>query len=98
MFFPNRAFDYFAAGLPVVSTIGGELAEVLARQGAGESVPPEPPAMADEVERLLCARDQAPVDHRRRRGSWVKAYDRPAIAAGLVRIIEEGRGPHAPDG
>ncbi len=95
---PEGAFAFGYLGLPVVSTIGGELAEVLARQGAGESVPPEPPAMADEVEPVLCARDQAAVDHRRRRGSWVKAYDRPAIAAGLVRIIEEGRGPHAPDG
>jgi len=66
--FPNRVFDYFAAGLPVVSTIGGELAEVLAARSAGITCEAVGPALADAVERLLAGRQDGSADHDRRRG------------------------------
>jgi len=86
--FPNRVFDYFAAGLPVVSTIGGELAEVLACRGAGVTCEAVGPALADAVERLPAGRQGGSADHGRRRGDWVDAYDRRHIAAEMVRLLE----------
>jgi glycosyltransferase involved in cell wall biosynthesis len=38
---PNKLFDYMASGLPVVSTIGGEVAKVLDEAGAGIYADPE---------------------------------------------------------
>jgi glycosyltransferase involved in cell wall biosynthesis len=38
---PNKLFDYLASGLPIISTIGGEVAHVLAEAKAGTFSPPE---------------------------------------------------------
>lgn len=87
--FPNRVFDYFAAGLPVVSTIGGELAEVLACHGAGLTCPAVTgAALADAVEAVL-GRGPIGSDYRRRRGEWVRQYDRAHIAAEFVAVVED---------
>jgi glycosyltransferase involved in cell wall biosynthesis len=89
VFFPNRVFDYFAAGLPVVSTIGGELADVLARHGAGLTCPAVTgAALADAVEAVL-GRGPIGSDYRRRRSEWVRQYDRAHIAAEFVTFVED---------
>jgi glycosyltransferase involved in cell wall biosynthesis len=41
--YPNKAFDYMAAGIPVVATVDGVLGELLTTSGAGISVPPGRP-------------------------------------------------------
>jgi glycosyltransferase involved in cell wall biosynthesis len=94
VFFPNRVFDFFAAALPVVSTVPGELADVLARHGAGVTCPStEGRIMADAVERLLADRPPGRLpdgrDYRERRGAWVQEYDRREIGRGFARVIEE---------
>jgi glycosyltransferase involved in cell wall biosynthesis len=43
---PNKLFDYLANGLPVVSTIGGEVCRVLSEAEAGFYVPPQSLATA----------------------------------------------------
>jgi glycosyltransferase involved in cell wall biosynthesis len=101
VFFPNRVFDFFAAALPVVSTVPGELADVLAEHGAGVTCPStDGRVLADAVERLLAERPaeerqqsvrpaDAPGDYRERRGAWVGRYDRREIGRAFARVIEE---------
>jgi len=40
MSLPNKPFEYFCAGIPVVSSLTGELAELLQTHRCGVSVPP----------------------------------------------------------
>jgi len=92
VYFPNRVFDYFAADLPVINTVGGELADLLAARDAGFTTTSfDAEATAGYVKRMLAARP--PTDDRpapsARRGDWVAAFDRPAIARRLVEIVEE---------
>lgn len=90
VFFPNRVFDYFAAGLPVLSNIGGELEGILEEHRAGvTSILSGGAALADAAEGLLAARAAAGPDYRARRGEWVRTYDRSRIAAALVGLIEQ---------
>jgi len=87
VFFPNRVFDYFAAGLPVLNTAAGEVADVLAEHDAGLTcVAPDPGAWADALERLLAR--NLPADHRARRGAWVERFDRTAISRRFVALLE----------
>jgi glycosyltransferase involved in cell wall biosynthesis len=95
VFFPNRVFDFFAAGLPVASTVQGELAEVLAAHGAGVTCPStDRVVLADAVERLLASLPAGPKEVARSRPSWVEPFDRRAIAARMVKVVESvaGRG------
>jgi glycosyltransferase involved in cell wall biosynthesis len=88
VFFPNRVFDFFAAGLPVVSTVAGELADVLTEHGAGVTCSAsDPAALADAVERFLGVGSTRPP-----RGAWVKQYDRRRIAEEMVRVLESTAG------
>jgi len=90
VFFPNRVFDFFAAALPVVSTVQGELAEVLARHGAGVTcASTDGRVLADAVERLLADRPPDPRDYRDRRGPWIGRYDRREIGRAFARFIED---------
>ena len=85
VFFPNRVFDFLAAGLPVVSTVRGELADVLARHGAGVTcTSADGRTLADAVERLLSAAPAVAGQGARRRPPWVEPFDRRAIAAEMV--------------
>ncbi len=88
--FPNRVFDYFAAGLPIVSTVVGELSEVIAKHGAGVTCPDaDSRSMADAVEKLLAERPRSGRDYRQLRGEWVGQYDRQKIASRLVDLVEQ---------
>jgi glycosyltransferase involved in cell wall biosynthesis len=46
---PNKVHEYWSAGLPVLSTLEGELARVLRDEGAGVTVARDPQAMADAL-------------------------------------------------
>jgi len=96
VFFPNRVFDYFAAGLPVINTIGGELADVIAAHQAGFTTTgfdveaTVAYLLSDLVKRPPRASRLLP---RERRGAWVAEFDRPAIAARLDGILTQVMGP-----
>ena len=84
-------FDYFAADLPVINTVGGELANLLKTRKAGFTTTNfDAKAAAEYVARMLAARP--PVENRPaprdRRADWVADFDRPAIARKLVEIVE----------
>lgn len=49
---PNKFFDYAKAGLPIVSSLGGESAALLKRYGCGETYRPgDAQSLADAVRR-----------------------------------------------
>lgn len=86
--FPNRVFPYLAAGLPVVSTVRGELERLLADRAAGATCEATPTAAADALEAAVRGSDPA-VPGRRPRPAWVEQFDRRRIAADLVAFVEE---------
>ena len=52
--YPNKVFDYMAAGRPIVLAIGGVIREVLENASAGIAVPPgDPKALAAALLRLF---------------------------------------------
>ncbi len=87
--FPNRIFDYFAAGLPVVSTVVAELAEYIDDHDAGITLPePDGAALADAVTRLLADRPKPSSHPRDHRPDWVDEFDLSKIRIQLGELIE----------
>lgn len=86
---PNKLFDYFAAGLPVVCNVPGEVAELVRDAGAGELAPGgSAAALADAVQRIA---DLGP-ERRRAMGrsarEWVgRERSRPVLAERLETVL-----------
>ncbi len=88
--YPNKVFDYMAAGQPVLLAIDGVIRQVVEEAGAGIFVPPgDPDALAAAVRRLAAAPEDG-----RRMGQAGRAcvetwFDRRALAHDLARIMED---------
>ena len=88
--YPNKVFDYMAAGRPVVLAIDGVIREVVEAAGCGIFVQPGTPSALAEVIRTL-ATDK---EKSRRMGLAGRKYlekhfSRSVIAEKLVRVLEE---------
>jgi glycosyltransferase involved in cell wall biosynthesis len=87
--YPNKVFDYMAAGRAVVLAIDGEIREVLEKAGAGVVVRPgDSKALADAVRKLADEPEQ-----RQRMGmaghDYVKRnFDRSSLARKLHLVME----------
>lgn len=56
---PNKLFDYMAAGLPVITNVAGECADIVGGSGAGRVVPPaDPRALAGALAEMADAKDR----------------------------------------
>jgi glycosyltransferase involved in cell wall biosynthesis len=89
VYLPNRVFQYFAAGLPIVSTIRGSLEHLLAEYQAGLTLDrADGPGLADAAIRLAQRRQALVGDHRARRGAWVRQMDRWSIANRFADFLE----------
>jgi len=89
--YPNKVFDYLAAGRPVVNAIDGVIRAVVDQAGAGISVPPgDAAALAQAIRRLA---DEAPAARRemgrRGRAYLAEHFDRAALADKLAALMEE---------
>jgi glycosyltransferase involved in cell wall biosynthesis len=90
--YPNKVFDYMAAGRPVVLAIDGVIREVVEGASAGIAVPPgDPVALAAAIRQLAGEREKA-----RQMGlagrHCVKAnFDRELLANQLANILEAMR-------
>jgi glycosyltransferase involved in cell wall biosynthesis len=87
--YPNKVFDYMAAGLPVLCAIDGVIRNVVEEGKAGIFVQPgNPEALAEAILRLagdrVSARQMGTAGRR-----WVCAhYDRKILASNLLKIME----------
>jgi glycosyltransferase involved in cell wall biosynthesis len=87
--YPNKVFDYMAAGLPVLCAIDGVIRDVVEKGQAGRFVEPgNPEALAEAILRLVADQEGA-----RQMGAagrrWVCAhYDRKILASNLTAIME----------
>jgi len=86
--YPNKVFDYMAAGRPVVLAIDGVIRAVVEDACAGIFVPPgDPAALADAIRRLV-DEPEAGVCMGARGRDYVKAhFDRRRIAANLEALL-----------
>jgi glycosyltransferase involved in cell wall biosynthesis len=87
--YPNKVFDYMAAGRPILLAIDGVIREVVEQADAGVFVPPgDPRALADGIQRLAADRAEG-----RRLGLNGRRYleahfNRTALAENLTDLIE----------
>ena len=83
--FPNKVFDYMAAGRPVLLAIDGAARELVESAGAGLAVPPgDDQALAEAVVKLSDDPDQ-----RRQMGQAGRSYiEREHTLEGQVQKLE----------
>ena len=87
--FPNRAFEFMAAGVALVNTLGGEFGELVASQGIGLNCPAGSVAgMADAVRLLLGDGDLRGRMGRNARRLAEERFDRKHEYEGYLRLCE----------
>lgn len=88
--YPNKVFDYLAAGRPVVLAIKGVIREVIEAAGAGIAVPPgNAAALADAIRKLAGDPQQGRQMGLRGRQYIEAHFDRAALAQHLAKIMED---------
>jgi glycosyltransferase involved in cell wall biosynthesis len=88
--YPNKVFDYMAAGRPVVLAIDGVIRKVVEDAGAGLAVPPgNPAALADAIRTL--ADDPARARDMGRRGRFCveRDFSRPEQSRQMEKVLVE---------
>jgi len=88
--YPNKVFDYMAAGRPVVLGIDGVIREVVERARAGVFVAPgDAGALAGAVRRLMDAPEEARAMGLRGRAAVCAEFDRRTQAADFEALLRE---------
>jgi glycosyltransferase involved in cell wall biosynthesis len=87
--YPNKVFDYMAAGRPVLLAIDGVIRQVVVEANAGVFVPPgQPEALAAAIRDLAAAPIEAQRMGQSGRAFLEKHFDRARIAAQMQALIE----------
>jgi glycosyltransferase involved in cell wall biosynthesis len=85
---PNKMFDAFAAGRPVLINVGGWLGETVESNGCGMSLSPaDPRALADALEKLEADRDLCAEMGRKARQLAEREFDRIKLAERLESVL-----------
>ena len=88
--FPNKVFDYMAAGRPVVLAIDGVIRQVVEEAGAGVYSPPgDANALAQAVQYLADHREQSREMGMNGRRCVEANFNRPLLAEKLAGIVED---------
>ena len=94
--YPNKVFDYLAAGKPVVLAIDGEIRKVVDQAGAGVFARPGDPQALAQAVRTLAADPQAAQQMGASGRAYVAAhFNRAALSDQLALLLEEMRRVHA---
>jgi glycosyltransferase involved in cell wall biosynthesis len=90
--YPNKVFDYMAAGRPVILAIDGVIREVVEKAWAGIFVPPgDPFALAEAIRSLADHRERGKAMGESGRRCVKERFDRVELAARLTSIMESMR-------
>jgi glycosyltransferase involved in cell wall biosynthesis len=88
--YPNKVFDYMAAGKPVILAIGGVIKDVIEKAGAGIPVQPgSPEAIAQAVRTLVHDPSQGVQMGQQGRQYLKEHFDRPILAKKLSFLFLE---------
>jgi lipopolysaccharide/colanic/teichoic acid biosynthesis glycosyltransferase/glycosyltransferase involved in cell wall biosynthesis len=88
--YPNKVFDYMAAGRPVLLGIDGVIRDVVERARAGVFVAPgDAGALSAAVRRLMASRDEARAMGARGRAAVCAEFDRRKQVAGFEVLLHE---------
>jgi len=88
--YPNKVFDYMAAGRPVILAIDGVIRQVVETAGAGIAVPPGDPEAIAQAICSLVGDPQAGRQMGERGRTYVEAhFDRARLADELLKVIED---------
>jgi glycosyltransferase involved in cell wall biosynthesis len=88
--YPNKVFDYMAAGRPVLLAIDGVIRQVVEESGAGVFVPPgNGAALATAIGDLMADREAARAMGARGRVAVCERFDRRVHAAHFERLFNE---------
>lgn len=88
--YPNKVFDYMAAGRPVVLAIDGVIREVVEAAGCGVFVlPGNPSALAEAIRELALDRERARQMGLAGRQYLEQHFSRAAIGEQLIRLLGE---------
>jgi glycosyltransferase involved in cell wall biosynthesis len=89
---PNKMFDSFAAGKPVLTNMPGWLTDLLLTNGCGAATHPDDPiAFADAVQEMISRRSELPKMGRNARALAERVFDRDILAADLMTVLERAR-------
>jgi len=87
--YPNKVFDYMAAGRPVILAIDGVIREVIESAGAGIFVPPgDPRALAEAIRELASQPEKCKLMGARGRQAVETRFSRLVLADRLEEILE----------
>jgi glycosyltransferase involved in cell wall biosynthesis len=90
--YPNKVFDYMAAGRPVILAIDGVIRAVVEDADAGVFTPPgDPNAMAEAVEKLAADPQAARVKGANGRQYITRYFARPTVARQLTLLLDDMR-------
>ena len=88
--YPNKVFDYMAAGKPVLLAIEGVIREVIEEAGAGIAISPgDPAALADGIRYLADHPDEGQAMGSRGRNHVKQHFNRPIQAEKFTSLIED---------
>jgi glycosyltransferase involved in cell wall biosynthesis len=88
--YPNKVFDYMAAGKPVILAISGVIKEVIEEAGAGIPVAPGDPAAISQAVRALAGDpEQGKIMGLKGRQYIKEHFDRPILAKKLAALFLE---------
>jgi glycosyltransferase involved in cell wall biosynthesis len=94
--YPNKVFDYMAAGKAVVLAIEGVIAEVIQQAGCGIAVQPgDPDALAEAIRRLAADPDGCRAMGRSGRAYIETHFDRAVLADQLETLFRKVCDEHA---
>jgi glycosyltransferase involved in cell wall biosynthesis len=90
MTYPNKVFDYMAAGRPVVLAIDGVIREVVETAGAGiYTAPGDAKSLAEAVRFLACHKDQRDTMSRNGRSCVEREFNRARHTQQFVDLLQE---------